>query len=46
MQTKSDAIKELRKIPGVGKTISNDLWNIGFKFKNMFNNSLLVDNFS
>jgi hypothetical protein len=28
---KETSIKELRQIPGVGKTIANDLWNIGFK---------------
>lgn len=27
--TKEQSIKELKKIPGVGKSISNDLWNIG-----------------
>jgi len=31
VQTKDIAIKELRQIPGVGKTIAKDLWNIGFK---------------
>lgn len=31
MQIKETALKELRQIPGVGKTIANDLWNIGFK---------------
>ena len=29
--TKSDAIKDLRQIPGVGISIANDLWNIGIK---------------
>jgi hypothetical protein len=27
--TKQQAIKELSTIPGVGKSIANDLWNIG-----------------
>jgi hypothetical protein len=27
--TKEQAIKELKQIPGVGKSIANDLWNIG-----------------
>jgi Pathogenicity locus len=31
LSTKDIAIKELRQIPGVGKTIANDLWDIGFK---------------
>lgn len=31
MQIKETALKELRQIPGVSKTIANDLWNIGFK---------------
>jgi len=26
---KVSALKELQKIPGVGKSIANDLWNIG-----------------
>jgi hypothetical protein len=29
--TKDEAIKELRTIPGIGKSIANDLWNIGIK---------------
>lgn len=29
--TKADAIKDLRRIPGVGKSIATDLWNIGIK---------------
>ena len=28
---KETAIKELKLIPGVGKSIANDLWNIGIK---------------
>ncbi len=28
---KESSIKELRKIPGVGVSIANDLWNIGIK---------------
>ncbi len=28
---KEFSIKELRKIPGVGISIANDLWNIGIK---------------
>jgi hypothetical protein len=31
VQTKQTALKELRQIPGVGKTIATDLWNLGFK---------------
>jgi hypothetical protein len=31
VQTKQTALKELRQIPGVGKTIAHDLWNLGFK---------------
>ena len=30
-QTKLLALKELKKIPGVGPSISEDLWNIGIK---------------
>jgi hypothetical protein len=29
--TKQQAIKELTIIPGVGKSIANDLWNIGIR---------------
>ena len=29
--TKQQAIKELSVIPGVGKSIANDLWNIGIQ---------------
>lgn len=29
--TKSESLKELMIIPGVGKSISNDLYNIGIK---------------
>jgi nucleotidyltransferase/DNA polymerase involved in DNA repair len=32
--TKSSSIKELLIIPGVGKSIANDLWNIGIKSVN------------
>jgi len=28
---KEQSLKELRQIPGVGKSIANDLWNIGIK---------------
>lgn len=28
--TKEQAIKDLRQIPGVGISIANDLWNIGY----------------
>jgi hypothetical protein len=28
---KAKSLKELTKIPGVGKSIANDLWNIGIK---------------
>lgn len=30
-KNKSIAIKELMQIPGVGKSIANDLWNINIK---------------
>ena len=29
--TKQITIKEFQRIPGVGKTISQDLWNLGFR---------------
>jgi len=29
--TKDDQLKRLRMIPGVGKSIANDLWNIGIR---------------
>lgn len=29
--TKNEALKELRMIPGIGRSIANDLWNIGIK---------------
>jgi len=32
--TKEQAIKDLRRIPGVGISIANDLWNIGIKSVN------------
>jgi hypothetical protein len=28
---KKESLKELMKIPGVGKSIANDLWNIGIR---------------
>lgn len=28
---KQSAVKELQTIPGVGKTIANDLWNLGIQ---------------
>lgn len=31
MSTKEQSIKELMFIPGVGKSIANDLWNIGIQ---------------
>ena len=31
MTNKDNAIKELKKIPGVGKSIAEDLWNIGIR---------------
>jgi hypothetical protein len=31
MSTKEKAIKELMIIPGIGKSIANDLWRIGIK---------------
>ena len=37
MQTqlkKAEALKDLMKIPGVGKSIATDLWNIGIKGTN------------
>jgi len=29
--TKDQSIKELMKIPSIGKSIANDLWNIGIR---------------
>ncbi|MCX6252418.1 MAG: pathogenicity locus [Bacteroidetes bacterium] len=29
--TKDQSIKDLMRIPGVGKSIANDLWNIGIR---------------
>ena len=29
--TKQQGLKELQRIPGVGKSISIDLWNLGFR---------------
>ena len=29
--TQEAALKELRQIPGVGKSIAQDLWNLGFR---------------
>lgn len=31
IKSKEESIKELRKIPGVGKAVAEDLFNIGFK---------------
>jgi len=31
MVSKSNALKELRKIPGIGKVIALDLWDLGYK---------------
>jgi hypothetical protein len=31
MNTKEQLLKELRTIPGVGKSIAHDLWNIGIQ---------------
>jgi len=31
MLTKKDSMKELMTIPGVGKSIANDMWNIGIQ---------------
>jgi Pathogenicity locus len=31
MNKKEKALMELRTIPGIGKSIANDLWNIGIK---------------
>lgn len=31
MTSKEHSIKELTTIPGIGKSIANDLWNIGIK---------------
>lgn len=30
-QTKQTVLKELQQIPGVGKSIAVDLWNLGFR---------------
>jgi hypothetical protein len=32
--SREDALKELRTIPGVGKSISIDLWNLGIRSVN------------
>lgn len=29
--TKQTAIKELQRVPGVGKSIANDLWDLGLR---------------
>ena len=29
--TRAEALKELQTIPGIGKSIATDLWNIGIK---------------
>ncbi len=31
MDLKKESLKELQQIPGVGKSIANDLWNIGIQ---------------
>lgn len=31
MIKKKNALKELQTVPGVGKSIANDLWNIGIR---------------
>ncbi|HMV41039.1 MAG TPA: helix-hairpin-helix domain-containing protein [Leptospiraceae bacterium] len=31
MVSKEQSLKELRTIPGVGKVVANDLWNLGIK---------------
>ncbi len=31
MASKSDILKELQEIPGVGKSISEDLWELGIR---------------
>lgn len=31
MKIKSDILKEFQQIPGVGKTIAQDLWNLGLR---------------
>jgi len=31
MSIKDNAIKELKKVPGVGESIAEDLWNIGIR---------------
>ncbi len=31
MDKKTAALRELQTIPGVGKTIANDLWNLGIR---------------
>ena len=30
-QSKENTLKAFRQIPGVGKSIANDLWNMGFR---------------
>ncbi len=31
MKTKSGVLKEFQQIPGVGKTIAQDLWDLGLR---------------
>jgi hypothetical protein len=31
MTNKVEALKELKKIPGVGKSVAEDMWNIGIR---------------
>ena len=31
MESKAASLKELRKIPGVGKVVATDLWNMGYR---------------
>jgi len=31
MKTKKETLKEFQTIPGVGKTIAQDLWNLGIR---------------
>jgi nucleotidyltransferase/DNA polymerase involved in DNA repair len=31
MESKSAVLKELRKMPGVGKVVAADLWNMGYR---------------
>ena len=39
MTIKQETLKSFQQIPGVGKSIANDLWNIGLRSHNDIKNS-------